>query len=78
MSIYQFCVGCTEKTYKYDDVGKLIDHSCPARYNPFDEDVIFNEETKELTKTSKCSRHDKFMKMEKQKQEIANAKRYGD
>jgi hypothetical protein len=75
MSIYAFCEGCKSKVYEYDDVGKLVNHTCPARYNPFDEDIVFDEEKKELVKVSKCFRHDKFMQMEKQKRESAAAKK---
>lgn len=78
MSIYQFCEGCKDKIYEYDNAGKLTNHSCPARYNPFDEELVCNDETKEMMKVSKCPRHDRFMQMEKQKQESAAAKHYGN
>lgn len=68
MSIYQFCEGCKDKHYEYDDSGKLISHSCPSHYNPFDEDMVYDEEKKELVKISKCPRHERFMQMERQKQ----------
>jgi hypothetical protein len=69
MSIYSFCNGCNSKKYIYDDLGKLIDHSCPAGYNPYDESVVFDEEADDFKKISKCTNHDKFMALEKQKRE---------
>jgi hypothetical protein len=69
MSIYAFCDGCDSKVYTYDDGGKLIDHTCPARYNPFDEKIIFDDESGEFKKVSRCTRHNKFMALEKQKME---------
>lgn len=67
MSIYSFCNGCTAKFIKYDDNGKIVDHGCPARYNPFDEKIVEDPITKEIKKTSDCIGHDKFMMLERQK-----------
>lgn len=41
MSIYAFCDGCNSKVREYDESGKLINHTCPSRYNPFDEKNSF-------------------------------------
>jgi len=78
MSIYAFCDGCKDKVYEYNDSGKVVKHTCPARYNPFDEDISFDKGAREVVRTSKCTRHEKFMSMEKQKQECAAAKKRGE
>jgi hypothetical protein len=69
MSIYNFCTDCPDKIIERDENGNLVNYTCPARFNPFDEDSIYNEETHEREIISKCTRHEKFMKMEKQKRD---------
>jgi len=63
MSIYHFCNDCQYKVKTYNEKGKLIKFSCPARFNPWDEDK------KDGKVTSRCPKHEQFMKLETQKNE---------
>lgn len=50
--LYMFCEGCEYKLRKYDDAGKLVSYSCPARFSPYDE---------------KCPKKERFAELEAQK-----------
>lgn len=55
MSVYSFCNGCQSKVYEYNESGKLIKFTCPALFNPFDDE--------------KCVKHDRFIELESRKHE---------